>query len=319
MPLTALRPDYYDVFENFPPEEVSKRLSVSPFHLATLLGVKNILGLSADEAGRSAARNFLSAGPTTQRSLMIEMLKHVGVSQNVALAAERIPREAFIEPRFRKYCYLNHYVPFSSQSCLSAPGLVALMIERLQPEPDSRILEVGIGSGIHAAWISEVLQDRCEIVGLERNVEYATLGMRALAELGYKNISIAIGDGLDIGQSVGRFSRIYITAASLGYPPAPILDRLDEGGILQFVRAITPEEFRSDRPDSWYRRTFQSYEEYLNGEWRSYCCLATARKEGGRLVELSQVYDVTFVPIQSGVIAGGDRSGNPFEALETLN
>lgn len=296
MRLTFLKPDYYEFFPTLGTEEILYRLKSLPFHLATLLSVKNILSVASLPTVRPVVCSYFRSRVDDRLRMLEEVMQYSRIRQDIVSAMRGVRKEIFVSDKFQPFCYLNHYVPFSKNSCLSAPGLVALMIECLRVQPTQRILEIGIGSGYHAAWISKYLCNSCQIIGVEINPHYATFGRSALLSCGYQNIEI-LSDGEALGGQ-GNFARIYITAATRIAPPENLISYLESGGLIQYIRGITAEEFHSEYPESWLRRTFPSYEAYDRGDWRSYCCLVTAQKIGEQLKDLNRLYDVRFVPLQ---------------------
>jgi protein-L-isoaspartate(D-aspartate) O-methyltransferase len=310
-----LLPDYYQFFPNFHKEELGNRLSNLPFHLATLLGLKNI-NLAIEMVGKEYLQNFLASPIDVQRALLIDMLHYVGIQPKVANAAAALPREKFVSQDFQKFAYINHFIPFSDGSCASPPGLTALMIERLQPQNGDRILDVGFGCGLHSAWISELVKNECEIIGIESHKPFGCFGRDVVRNLGYRNIHVHIGDGLASAEW-GCFSKVLITFAQKELNEI-LLDRISENGMIQFVRALNKDEFLSEEPDSWLRSNFCSYSEYLQGDWRSYCVIETSRRISSKLVVESKVFDVTFVPTRFDVTEERTSVLNPFLALQSM-
>jgi protein-L-isoaspartate O-methyltransferase len=220
------------------------------------------------------------------------------------------------DPAYDSFCYLNDYVPFSDGSCLSAPGLVALMIERLQVQSGQRILEVGCGSGFHAAWISELVDNDCTIVGAEINEDYGLLGRMALHRAGYSNIDLRLGDAEIVLDTDERFDRIYLTAANQSGMPTFLETFLRDDGIIQYVRGINREEFESQPNDTWLPQTFGDFKGYISGDWRRFCCIATARKTCDGMVEIDRLFDVSFVPFVNHRQPNSAKPRDPFIELQ---
>lgn len=312
---TYLRPDFYEFFPFFKEQELIHRLRTLPFHRATLLIPKNIVLALQQSEGVAEAKKFFSSNAERQRAMLTEVLLQVGISKDITRAIGAIKREKFCPPNYEPYCYTNHSLFFDSMSCLSMPGLVGLMIERLGVEEHMKVLEIGIGSGYHAACISESLNGNCEVFGIEFNEDFFELGRAALEQLGYQNIHIYHGDGYLGWPSEVQFDRIYMTCSISDSIPARLIEQLSEDGLLQVVKAINKDEFMSEPKESWLRKTYSSYEQYF-ATWRSFGCLATYRKENGVLVEVDKLYDVRCVPFHRDHNLYGNDPADPFSDLD---
>ncbi len=150
-----------------------------------------------------------------------------GVEDPAVLAAMRnTPRHLFVPEPYREHAYRDGPLPIGEDQTISQPYIVALMTELLQLTPESRVLEIGTGSGYQAAVLGEI----CEQV---YSIEIVpTLGRRAkalLRELGYRNLHLRIGDGYQGWPSAAPFDGIIVTAAP-DHVPRPLLDQLKPGG-----------------------------------------------------------------------------------------
>ncbi len=148
------------------------------------------------------------------------------LSEPVLRAMERVPRHRFVPREQVGSAYDNRPLPIGMGQTISQPLIVALMADLLEPKPSDRVLEVGTGSGYHAAVLAECVAQvyTIEIV--------RPLGERAralLQELGYRNIEVRIGDGYRGWPEVAPFDGILVTAAP-DHVPQPLLDQLAPGG-----------------------------------------------------------------------------------------
>ncbi|WP_291846620.1 protein-L-isoaspartate(D-aspartate) O-methyltransferase [Bradyrhizobium sp.] len=181
-------------------------------------------------------------------------LRRRGISEQAVLRAmEEVPREAFVAAADRAHAYRDSALGISCGQTISQPFVVAYMTEQLRLHRDHKVFEIGTGSGYQAAVLSRLCGD---VITIER---YRTLadGARArLAELGYHNIEVVLGDGLDDPPGTGDFDRIIVTAA-IEQVPESLLQRLVPGGIL--IAPVGPHHgvqtlVRVTRIDSGFER-----------------------------------------------------------------
>jgi protein-L-isoaspartate(D-aspartate) O-methyltransferase len=164
-----------------------------------------------------------------RRAMVEEQLLRRGIRQEAVLAAmARVPRHEFVAAEARHLAYADRPLPIGHSQTISQPYVVALMTELLDLRPGARVLEIGTGSGYHAAVLSRLAAEvyTIEIV--------RPLGERArdtLARLGYDNVQVRIGDGYRGWPEEAPFDAILLTAAPPEVP-APLLEQLKVGGKL---------------------------------------------------------------------------------------
>jgi protein-L-isoaspartate(D-aspartate) O-methyltransferase len=156
-------------------------------------------------------------------------LRRRGISDQAVLRAmEEVPREAFVVPADRADAYRDSALGIACGQTISQPFVVAYMTEQLQIRKSHRVLEIGTGSGYQAAILSQLAG---QVVTMERFRTLADSARKRLAGLGYGNIEVILGDGLNIPAEFGQFDRIMVTAAMETIPDS-LLDRLAPEGIL---------------------------------------------------------------------------------------
>jgi protein-L-isoaspartate(D-aspartate) O-methyltransferase len=146
----------------------------------------------------------------------------------VLAAMGRVARERFVTPGMAHQAYADRALPIGCSQTISQPYIVALMTQALKCSGDHTVLEIGTGSGYQTAVLAELAS---EVISVERHVELSEQAGVLLAELGYRNVTLAVGDGtLGWPQRAG-YDRIIVTAAAARCPPA-LFEQLAEGGIL---------------------------------------------------------------------------------------
>ena len=164
-----------------------------------------------------------------ERMEFLLSLRRRGISDAAVLRAmDAVPREQFVLPEFVGAAYADSAMPIACGQTISQPYVVAYMSEQLEVKNDHRVLEIGTGSGYQAAVLSRLAG---EVFSVER---YRTLAERAretLARLGYDNVTVVAGDGLNGLPAYAPYDRIMVTAAAETVPEA-LIGQLAVGGIL---------------------------------------------------------------------------------------
>jgi protein-L-isoaspartate(D-aspartate) O-methyltransferase len=149
-------------------------------------------------------------------------------SRRVLEAMARVPREKFVATALPGDAYADRALPICCGQTISQPYIVAIMTEALDLRGDETVLEIGTGSGYQTAVLAELA---ARVVSIERHAELSARAAAALAELGYKNVVLHVGDGTAGWPEEAPYPRIIVTAAAAQCPRA-LLDQLAEGGIL---------------------------------------------------------------------------------------
>jgi protein-L-isoaspartate(D-aspartate) O-methyltransferase len=164
-----------------------------------------------------------------QKMMFQLSLRRRGISDQAVLhAMEDVPRDVFVEPADRADAYCDMALGIACGQTISQPFVVAYMTEQLDLQKSHRALEIGAGSGYQAAVLSRLC---AHVLTIER---YRTLADRArarLAQLGYNNVEVMLGDGFDVPAGAGTFDRIIVTAAMEQIPDA-LAQRLEPEGVL---------------------------------------------------------------------------------------
>lgn len=160
---------------------------------------------------------------------LLEQLRIQGIKDEKVLdAIAQVPREKFVDEAFEHKAWENTALPIGSGQTISQPYMVARMTELLELTPESRVLEIGTGSGYQTAILAHLVHHVCSV---ERIKGLQWHARRRLKQLDLHNISTRHGDGWQGWQARSPFDAIIVTAAPPEIPSA-LLSQLDEGGIL---------------------------------------------------------------------------------------
>lgn len=153
-------------------------------------------------------------------------------SQRVIDAMMKVPREYFVPEEYRRYSYSDTPLPIGYGQTISAPHMVAIMTEFLNPQPGQRVLEVGTGSGYQAAILAEIVGMEGHVWTIERIPQLAEFAHDNIRRAGYLDrVSIVVGDGSGGFEPAAPYDRIIVTAAAPDVP-RPMLEQLKDGGRL---------------------------------------------------------------------------------------
>lgn len=162
-----------------------------------------------------------------RRRMVEEQIERRGITSPAVLEAMRkVPRHRFVPPIYMTRAYADSPVPIGRGQTISQPYIVARMTELLELTSSSRVLEIGTGSGYHAAVLGQVAG---EVYTIEIVEDLGGQARERLADLGYRNIHVKIGDGYRGWPEQAPFDAIILTAAP-AEPPEPLLAQLAVGG-----------------------------------------------------------------------------------------
>jgi protein-L-isoaspartate(D-aspartate) O-methyltransferase len=148
------------------------------------------------------------------------------LDDRVMAAMSKVPRHELMPDEIKSHAYVNSAMPIGENQTISQPYIVALMTDLAAVDKNSKVLEIGTGSGYQAAVLAELVDHVYTIEIIE------VLGRRAeedLRRLGYENITVRIGDGYHGWPEHAPFDAILVTAAIENAPEA-LIEQLKPGG-----------------------------------------------------------------------------------------
>ena len=166
------------------------------------------------------------------RETLVDSLVRRGYVVSVAVeeAMRRVPREEFVPERLRNDAYVDTPLPIGVGQTISAPHMVAIMAEKLDLRPGQKVLEIGSGSGYHAAVAAEMVTSDGHVYTIERIGSLAQFAEDNLKRTGYSDVvTVVMGDGSRGLPEHAPFDRIFV-ACSAPDVPAPLREQLADGG-----------------------------------------------------------------------------------------
>ncbi len=162
---------------------------------------------------------------------LIKNLKDIGIlkTPEIIHAFEKVPREDFMLPEYKKHAYVDEARPILAHQTISQPYTIAVMTESLEPNLGHKILEIGSGSGYQSAILSEIVGQKGKIVSIERIPELYDYAKSNL--INYKNIELILEDGTLGYPKEAPYDRIIVTAAAPTLPNT-LFSQLKEQGIM---------------------------------------------------------------------------------------
>jgi protein-L-isoaspartate(D-aspartate) O-methyltransferase len=176
------------------------------------------------------------------RERMVERLREqYGIrNQNVLAAMNSVPRHFFVPEALRGQAYGDHALPISANQTISQPFIVARMTELLGVNKNSRVLEIGAGSGYQTAVLAYLAS---QVYAIERLGELAREAQARLRELGIYNATVKAFDGTLGWSAHGPYDAILVAAGGPRLPD-PLVSQLKVGGHLVIPIGETRESQR---------------------------------------------------------------------------
>ena len=162
-----------------------------------------------------------------RRRMVEEQLRGRGIRDpQVLQVMGEIPRHLFVPSDRAEQSYEDRPLPIGGEQTISQPYIVALMTEQLGLKPETRVLEIGTGSGYQTAVLSKLAE---EVYSIERLPELAEQAARRLESLSISNVRLRVGDGAQGWAEAAPFDGIIVTAFA-EKPPDRLLSQLAVGG-----------------------------------------------------------------------------------------
>ncbi len=163
------------------------------------------------------------------RDELLRVLRGVVRDERVLAAMAAVPRDAFVPPDLRARAWEDCALPIGLGQTISQPRVVARMCELLALRGDERVLDVGTGSGYHAAVLGRLA---AEVHSVERHAPLAERAAEALRAAGCANVAVHVGDGTRGLPDLAPFDAVNVAATGREALLAPLAAQLAPGGRL---------------------------------------------------------------------------------------
>ena len=148
---------------------------------------------------------------------------------NILNAFRTVDRANFVPDKYKEMAYYDEPIPIGYKQTTSAPSMIAVMLHLLEPNENSKVLEIGTGCGYNACLLGALGK---EVITIERIPELKNFAMENMKHCPYRDkIKIILGDGSNGYQNNAPYDRILVTCGAPDIPQ-PILGQLKEGGIM---------------------------------------------------------------------------------------
>ena len=160
---------------------------------------------------------------------LIEQLRTQVKDERVLEAMRAVPRDLFVPSALASEAWDNVPLPIGAGQTISQPLVVARMLQLLELHGGERILDVGTGSGYHAALLAHL---GSHVWSVERHRDLSEQAKRNLDKAEIYNVTLVVGDGARGLPETAPFDAINVAAAAGDDIPQALVDQLGRGGRL---------------------------------------------------------------------------------------
>mgnify|MGYP001617912832 CR=1 FL=1 len=152
----------------------------------------------------------------------------------IIAAFRKIKREDFLPKDMKNSAGLNEALPIGSGQTISQSLTVAFMLEKLNPKPGQKVLDIGSGSGWTSALLAEIVGEEGKVTALEIVPELKNFGEKNASKYNFirkKILKFVLADGSKGFKKEAPYDRILVSASARKLPPA-LKKQLKANGII---------------------------------------------------------------------------------------
>jgi protein-L-isoaspartate(D-aspartate) O-methyltransferase len=173
-----------------------------------------------------------------RKNMMETQILARGITEkNILSAFMKVKRHLFVSSGFKEMAYRDTPLAIGEGQTINKPYIVAIITYAISPDKDKKVMEIGTGSGYHAAILAELVK---EVYTIEIKEKLAQNAKKRLDSMNYSNIQYRIGDGYHGWPEHAPFDGIIMTSA-IDHIPEPLVEQLAVGG-----RMIIPVSYSSE-------------------------------------------------------------------------
>ncbi len=166
--------------------------------------------------------------------------------ERVLTVMSKLPRHLFVQEAIKFQAYKDNALPIASKQTISQPYIVARMTELLELDENSKILEIGAGSGYQTAILASLAR---KVYAIERIPNLTREAQERLDKLGFRNVDLRCADGTNGLENYAPYDGILVAAGSPNVPE-PLIKQLKIGGHL-----VIPIGQQEQKSQNLYRIT----------------------------------------------------------------
>ncbi len=166
---------------------------------------------------------------TAASERLVRTLRRHIFDERVLAAVAAVPRDRFVPRDLLPEAWDNVPLPIGSGQTISQPLVVARMCELLELTGSESVLDVGTGSGYHAALLARLAR---HVYSIELHASLSRWAAANLRAAGVKNVTLTIGDGSRGLPAHAPYDAINVAAAAGGGIPPALPAQLRPGGRL---------------------------------------------------------------------------------------
>ena len=134
-------------------------------------------------------------------------------SAPVRAAFLAVPRERFVTEDLHRKAYVDTPLPIPMGQTISAPSMIAIMLEEAELAEGQKVLDVGTGSGYNAALLAAIVGG-ANVVSIERHAGLVDFARQNLAAAEIAGVRLVVGDGTLGYEPLAPYDRIVVTAGA---------------------------------------------------------------------------------------------------------